>query len=605
MKRAMIIGGGAVALALLVAGVALWPRAQRELDWRSAAAADSEAAYTAFLTEWPAGRHSAAARGRADARAWQAAESDGALAGYERYARDYATGAYAAEAAAAIDRLHWEPVKGAATPAGVEQFLKSYPASAYSGEAKLLQEDLAWKEAAAAGTISALDRYLRDYGTGRYAAEARAKRDARRWQEAESKNTVAAYEAYLTAEPAGASAATARARIEDIHWALALVAPTIRTLNAFAQRFPNGAHTAEARQRAAALAADDSLFRAAEGQGSQQAYRTFLADYPGHRQEETARARLTALDADLAGRHLLDLVAEGKVTVRASGGGLNMVSLSVTNTAKHDIKIVVPAGTYFLSGRASVQNMVATSQDSVVVQAGGSQVFSVSAACASINRDVPAFADGFTVQRSAPGDISRYAAAIGTDAGFNFAVRQAAVWILTDNANYSALGRLVGAGGFQRQIEEEQAVRAMQILDAAGVDLRSRAIWADRTTILGGLKDLALRRWWREKTGLPVVIPAAGATFRATFYQGGTLTFTVAADGRAVTSVRLQGYRCGENTAAGEGDVQAVITDSVFTIRGSNGLKVDGVFSSARQAQGNIEVKAGTTTCWAPFTASG
>jgi hypothetical protein len=72
-------------------------------------------------------------------------------------------------------------------------------------------------------------------------------------------------------------------------------------------------------------------------------------------------------------------------------------------------------------------------------------------------------------------------------------VKQAAIWIVTDNANYSDLGTLVRSsslGGFQvRAITEEEAARAMQLVDQAGLDITQTAIWQDRARIISGIED--------------------------------------------------------------------------------------------------------------------
>ncbi|MCP4708975.1 MAG: hypothetical protein GY869_10145 [Planctomycetes bacterium] len=85
-----------------------------------------------------------------------------------------------------------------------------------------------------------------------------------------------------------------------------------------------------------------------------------------------------------------------------------------------------------------------------------------------------------------------------------YAVRQAAVWIVTDNADYSDLGILVSRSQFQvfggtRKINEYEAARAMKICDEAGINITGKSIWMDRKQILSGLKDGDLKKWLEEK----------------------------------------------------------------------------------------------------------
>jgi hypothetical protein len=78
-------------------------------------------------------------------------------------------------------------------------------------------------------------------------------------------------------------------------------------------------------------------------------------------------------------------------------------------------------------------------------------------------------------------------------------VRQAAVWIVTDNADYYDLGILVvsqfGFGG-SRVIREPEAAAAMRLCDRAGINLRRKAIWRDRERILSGLDEQPELKEW-------------------------------------------------------------------------------------------------------------
>ena len=84
------------------------------------------------------------------------------------------------------------------------------------------------------------------------------------------------------------------------------------------------------------------------------------------------------------------------------------------------------------------------------------------------------------------------------DAHAPYAVRQAAVWILSDDADYGQLGILVrstnGFGG-SRVILAPEAARAMQIIDGAGINITRRAIWRDRREVLEQLPEGELKVW--------------------------------------------------------------------------------------------------------------
>ena len=71
---------------------------------------------------------------------------------------------------------------------------------------------------------------------------------------------------------------------------------------------------------------------------------------------------------------------------------------------------------------------------------------------------------------------------------------QAAIWIVTDNANYDQLGTLVYTGG-GRVIDEEDTAKALKLLAQAGIDVKSKRIWLDRHRILAGITDNELKSW--------------------------------------------------------------------------------------------------------------
>jgi hypothetical protein len=83
----------------------------------------------------------------------------------------------------------------------------------------------------------------------------------------------------------------------------------------------------------------------------------------------------------------------------------------------------------------------------------------------------------------------------------SFAVEQAAVWIVTDNANYDALGMLVmGSREGMAMVEANEAARAMMLVDASGIDITTRAIWAERDTFASAVTDPEARAWLESRS---------------------------------------------------------------------------------------------------------
>ena len=162
----------------------------------------------------------------------------------------------------------------------------------------------------------------------------------------------------------------------------------------------------------------------------------------------------------------------------------------------------IPVGTYFVSANTSSQNMVTTAESRVRLDTEDWQDVSPDAACANRPRDIPGSDDKFTVQRSPHQAELAKLMPVLDKAGVDTETRQAAVWIITDNADYDDLGILVasqsGFGG-SRVINEPETVRAMRICDEAGIDITRKRIWNDKQAILSGLTDDELKKWLEKK----------------------------------------------------------------------------------------------------------
>ncbi len=76
-------------------------------------------------------------------------------------------------------------------------------------------------------------------------------------------------------------------------------------------------------------------------------------------------------------------------------------------------------------------------------------------------------------------------------------MRQAAVWIVTDNADYADLGILVRNSG-SRAIDASDTARAMRLCDEAGIDVKRKAIWRDRKQIAAEVSEPDLKGWLEQ-----------------------------------------------------------------------------------------------------------
>jgi len=458
------LGAAIGVLAVAAIALAIIPATRDEIHWRWVSYKDETASYEAYVKAWPAGRHIADALGRYDEHGWADALSANTVKEFERYVQLHGEGKHVAEARDNIESLQWQEAVASNTAQGFEHYIRLHSDGKHFAEALDNIESLDWQEAAAAGTIQGYERYVQLHGEGKHAAEARD-------------------------------------NIESLQWKDATVAGTIRSYQKYSLAYPQGRYAQEAQKRASALRTDDAVFIAALKNATEATLKQFLEDFPGHRKEPEARQ---ALKDVTEGRDVVDLLKEKKIEIQAEGGGIQRVSIRLRRLVPYPLTVRIPVGSFFVSSSSSVQNMVTTSESKVRLASDQWHAASPDAACANRPRDIPATGDRFTVRRSPQQkELARLMPALGR-ARVDTATRQAAVWIVTDNADYSDLGILVasqfGFGG-SRVIKELEAAHAMWICDEAGIDITQKAIWKDRRRIISGLKDdrRGLRTWLEKK----------------------------------------------------------------------------------------------------------
>ena len=239
--------------------------------------------------------------------------------------------------------------------------------------------------------------------------------------------------------------------------------------------------------------AEERRFVSAVVEGDVDEIRALLPRYSDHALASEAQAALTD-----DGRDVLDLLNERKIQIVATGVDIQNISLAITNLTSHGINVTVPAGTYFMPFNASTQTMISTAEVSVRVGSWGSAPVSVAAVCASLPRNIPTRVDMFGIGRApAHADFARLMPVLA-QARVVYPVQQAAVWIISDDANYTELGHL-SAAGVVRIINEPDVATAMRIVDSAGIDITQRRIWSAREYIVSQLPESDIKSWLAER----------------------------------------------------------------------------------------------------------
>jgi len=150
--------------------------------------------------------------------------------------------------------------------------------------------------------------------------------------------------------------------------------------------------------------------------------------------------------------------------------------------------------------------MVGTSEKIITLKDNELHTIEVPVACANHRRSIPHSDDSFYIKRSPNDKDLQKLMPVLNEANVSSKIKQAAVWIVTDDANYNDLGRLIipnkvtlqGITGY-RLIREYETVMAMKICDEAGINITTKAIWRNRRKILKGLKNEQLKIWLSDK----------------------------------------------------------------------------------------------------------
>jgi hypothetical protein len=199
---------------------------------------------------------------------------------------------------------------------------------------------------------------------------------------------------------------------------------------------------------------------------------------------------------------IFDLMAQGKVEVTPYGAGIQRVDMIIRRTVAEPLTVRIPVGTYLVPRGAAYQGMVTTAERVVTLGTGEPVRVSLDAACTNRVKQIPGYGDGFVAQRSPNlADLRKLAPALER-AGVSYPVRQAAVWIVTDNATYGDMGILVrryGGATVGRVITASDAAQAMRICSEAGIDITRKAIWFDRGRLRAEVPDDTLRQWLDQR----------------------------------------------------------------------------------------------------------
>ena len=176
--------------------------------------------------------------------------------------------------------------------------------------------------------------------------------------------------------------------------------------------------------------------------------------------------------AEGATRKILDAsqaARDGMIELSAKGVDLYRIAVSVKNMTDAPLHVRVPPGLLF-DCAGSAQDMLTTQAVEIHVSANGrSAHHRVAAACANMSKPTPASRDSFGL-----GEVSdpRLAVIAPQLQRLSRQVRQAVVWIITDDATISRFQRYSTP-----RIRRSEVLQAIAVFERAGVSIEDRAIW--------------------------------------------------------------------------------------------------------------------------------
>ena len=140
--------------------------------------------------------------------------------------------------------------------------------------------------------------------------------------------------------------------------------------------------------------------------------------------------------------------------------------------------------------------MVSRQTKTLTLSPKGSKNMTLEAACANRPKDIPGNDDQFDIAPAPHQDelLKLMPLLEKEDAGYTTV--QAAVWIVTDDADFADLGIL--SDGYGRAIDCDDAVHAMQRCEKVGIDITQKSIWRDRVYLQGCVNSTALKNWLKK-----------------------------------------------------------------------------------------------------------
>ena len=163
---------------------------------------------------------------------------------------------------------------------------------------------------------------------------------------------------------------------------------------------------------------------------------------------------------------LLEAVKKKYVRFSANGISIQSSKINLENITDMNLNLTIPAGTFLSANSSGYQNMVLTKPTDIVLNARQRYSQNVSTACMNIHRSIPGDNNTFGLAQRDNNHLLTKVIKLFNDGNYSYAVKQAAVWIVTDGATYSSMGILQNQSR-QRIISNDDYKQAVSIVNQA------------------------------------------------------------------------------------------------------------------------------------------
>jgi hypothetical protein len=210
---------------------------------------------------------------------------------------------------------------------------------------------------------------------------------------------------------------------------------------------------------------------------------------------------------DQSGRHILDFIDEEKINVLFNNASITNIGLTIENKCWYPIKIHIPRGTVLLTGDNNYQDMLCYMDQTIEIgsQRTKSDIM-IPVVCMNLPKKIPQTGMAFIFQRQTQNielnEFISFLSHLDKDSlytmtglyAISYGIMQAAVWIITDNADDYDLQKLVTSNQYNRNsfyktLTLWDKANAINVLYKSEIDLQSKRIRFDIDNIYTEMVD--------------------------------------------------------------------------------------------------------------------